>query len=201
MSDLFSEKAKGWDADDMVRELSSAIGSAILKKVSLHEKMQVMDFGAGTGLICSHVAPFVKKITAVDISEAMLNKLADKPELWDKVEIVCQDIVEKPVNKKFDLIMSAMALHHVKDTHKLIRRFSEHMKPGAVIALADLDKEDGSFHPEEIQGVFHFGFDRDNFQNILEECGFKDIHLTTAHNLTKNGKNYSVFLAVATAGS
>jgi len=40
-----------------------------------------MDFGAGTGLITSQVAPLVKKIVAVDISETMLNKLFTKPEL------------------------------------------------------------------------------------------------------------------------
>jgi len=50
----------------------------------LHEQMRVMDFGAGTGLISSQVAPLVKKIVAVDISEAMLNKLVAKPELQEK---------------------------------------------------------------------------------------------------------------------
>ena len=66
MTDLFIEKAKDWDANEMS---SSAIGSAILEQVSLYDHMQVMDFGACTGLITSQVAPLVKKIVAVDISE------------------------------------------------------------------------------------------------------------------------------------
>ncbi|MEZ7974877.1 MAG: class I SAM-dependent methyltransferase [SAR324 cluster bacterium] len=65
----------------MRTNLSSDIGSAILEHVSLHDQMRVMDFGAGTGLITSQVAPLVKKIVAVDISETMLNKLFSKPEL------------------------------------------------------------------------------------------------------------------------
>ena len=86
MADLFEEKATDWDVNEMVRGLSSAIGSTILNSVDLDKDMKVMDFGAGTGLISSHVAPFVNKITAVDISEAMLNQLAAKPELKGKVE-------------------------------------------------------------------------------------------------------------------
>ncbi len=70
MTDLFNEKSKDWDANEMRKMLSSAIGSSIIEQVSLHDQMRVMDFGAGTGLISSQVAPMVKKIVAVDISEA-----------------------------------------------------------------------------------------------------------------------------------
>ena len=198
MTDLFNEKAKDWDANEMRTMLSSAIGSSILEHVSLHEQMRVMDFGAGTGLISSQVAPLVKKIVAVDISEAMLNKLVAKPELQDKVEIVCQDIIEKPIADNFDLIMSAMSMHHVKDTSKLIQRFSEHLNPGASIALADLDKEDGSFHPEDSEGVFHLGFKRNELQIILEKYGFREVQFVTAHTINKEEKKYPIFLVTAT---
>ncbi len=198
MSDLFNEKAKDWDTNEMVKMLSSAVGASIIEKIPLHDQMRVMDFGAGTGLISSQIAPLVKKIVAVDTSESMLTKLAAKPELHDKVEIVCQNINDKPLNEKFDLIMSAMAMHHVKDTPKLIQRFAEHLKSGALIALADLDKEDGSFHPEDIEGVFHSGFERDELQTLLEQHGFGDIHFLTAHTVTREEKKYPIFLVTAT---
>ncbi len=198
MADLFNEKAQDWDANDMIKKLSSAIGASIVEHIPLNEQMDVMDFGAGTGLISSRVAPLVNKIVAVDISQAMLDKLVSKPELHGKVEAVCQDIMIKPLDGQFDLIMSAMALHHLQDTNKLIQIFSEHLKSGAMIALADLDKEDGSFHPEDIEGVFHFGFERDAFQKILENSGFYDVRYCTAHTIDKEGKKYPVFLVVAT---
>ena len=122
MADLFNEKSQDWDSREVVQTLSSAVGSAILKHVPLNEQMHVMDFGAGTGLISSQVVHFVKKIVAVDTSESMLNKLVKKPELEHKVTIVCQDIIEKNLTEKFDLIMSAMAMHHVEDTEKLFQR-------------------------------------------------------------------------------
>ena len=198
MTDLFNEKSKDWDANEMRKMLSSAIGSSIIEQVSLHDQMSVMDFGAGTGLISSQVAPRVKKIVAVDISEAMLNKLVSKPELQGKVEIVCQDIIDKPIAEKFDLIMSAMAMHHVKETSRLIQRFSELLSPQAFIALADLDKEDGSFHPEDTEGVFHLGFKRNELQIILEKYGFREIQFITVHTVSKEEKKYPIFLVTAT---
>jgi putative AdoMet-dependent methyltransferase len=198
MSDLFDEKAKDWDTNDLPRQLSAAIGSALLENITFHEHMDVMDFGAGTGLISAHVAPLVNRIVALDISAAMLDKLVAKPELQGKVEALCQNILDKPVAEKFDLIMSAMAMHHVEDTEKLIQRFAEHLKPGAKIALADLDREDGSFHPQDTQGVFHSGFVRDEFQTILKKYGFEDIHFVTAHTVNKETKSYPIFLVIAT---
>ncbi len=198
MSDLFTEKARDWDANDMVKQLSSAIGGTILNQVSLNAQMRVLDFGAGTGLISAHVAPRVEKITAVDISAAMLDKLIAKPELAGKVEAVCQDITSKPLDTRFDLIVSAMAMHHVENTAKLFQTFAAHLKPGAQVALADLDKEDGSFHPADAQGVFHSGFDRGAIQSILEQTGFADIRFATAHTVKKEDKSYPIFLVTAT---
>ena len=197
MPDLFEEKSSDWDANDMIRGLSSAIGSSILDNVSLHDEMCVMDFGAGTGLICAHIAPHVKKVVAVDISEAMLDKLACKPELQDKVEALCQDIIDTPIDETFDLIVSAMAMHHVEDTSRLLQRFSEHLASGAMVALADLDKEEGSFHPEGTEGVFHSGFDRNELKELLAEKGFSDIQFVTAHTVNKETGDYPVFLVVA----
>lgn len=198
MTDMFKEKAKDWDRNEMVRQLSSAIGGCILDNVELHAQMQVMEFGAGTGLITSQVAPYVQKITAVDVSQSMLEQLLTKQELKEKVEILCQDITTQPIGVNYDLIMSAMAMHHVKDTDNMIKQFAAHLKPGAMVALADLDKEDGSFHPEGTEGVYHDGFERADFKAILKKHGFKDINLITAHTVAKEEKSYPVFLAVAT---
>ena len=198
MTDLFEEKAKDFDASEMVKKLSSAIGSSILENVALNDEMHVMDFGAGTGLISSQVAPHVNKITAVDISKAMLEKLVEKPELAGKVEALCQDITSKPTGVDYDLIMSAMAMHHVEDTENMIEQFAAHLKPGAKIALADLDKEDGSFHPPGMEGVYHSGFEREAFAGLLERKGFKDVNLVTAHTVDGEHQTYPIFLAVAT---
>lgn len=198
MSDLFKEKASNWDANQMRAQLSSAIGASILAHVPLNEKMAVMDFGAGTGLLTSHVAPRVKSIAAVDTSAAMLEKLVAKPEFQGKVTAICQDITELPLKSRYDLIISAMAMHHVEDTDNLFATFAKHLQPGGNIAIADLDKEDGTFHEPGTEGIYHHGFARKELKNIIARNGFVDIHFHNAHSIERNDKNYPVFLVTAT---
>ena len=197
MTDLFEAKAKDWDANDRRTRLASAIGASILQHVELHERMNVLDFGAGTGLISAQIAPRVNRIVALDTSQAMLDKLESKAELKGKVETLCRDILDDPLEARFDLIASAMALHHVEDTSKLIQRFSEQLNDSGVIALADLDKEDGSFHPPDTQGVYHFGFERDELRKKLESHGFEQVEFFTAHIIEGEEKEYPVFLVTA----
>jgi len=198
MADLFEEKSQEWDKNEMIRGLSSAIGSTMLQKVDFQPDMDVMDFGAGTGLISSQVATKVGMITAVDISESMLEKLSAKPELKNKVRTICQDITQKPLDEKYDIIVSAMAMHHVEDTDNLAKTFASHLKPHGKIALADLDSEDGSFHPEDTEGVYHSGFDRGSIKSILEKNGFDNIEFVTAHTVEKETGRYPIFLVTAT---
>ena len=157
-----------------------------------------MDFGAGTGLVCAQLAPHVKRVLAVDISQAMLDKLAAKPELADKVEIHCQNIVEEPLRATVDLVVSAMAMHHVEDTRALLRSLHAHLTPGGRVALADLDAEDGSFHPPGTEGVFHAGFDRGALGELLADAGFADARFVTACEVHKGERAYPIFLVTAT---
>ncbi len=204
MTDLFESKAEDWDKGDMKQMLSQAIGGAMVQKVAFQPQHHVMDFGAGTGLICSAIAPHVQSIAAVDISPAMLERLAAKPELQGKVTTVCQDILDCPIvnksDERFDVIVSAMAMHHVQDTDAMLQSFYDHLKESGSVALADLDAEDGSFHPENIEGVFHDGFDRSELQSKLEQVGFQDVHFDTVTTVYKDNKAYPIFMVMASRG-
>lgn len=197
MADLFKEKAKDWDASEKKTNMAASIGSSIFDHVDLNASMTVMDFGAGTGLIAAQIAPRVNRIVAVDTSEAMLEKLAQKPELKDKVETVCQDIIDQPLDSQFDLIVSAMAMHHVKDTSRLMQTFSNLLNDSGIVALCDLDKEDGSFHSAGTEGVYHSGFDRQALAELMEKQGFSEIEFTTAHIFKGEEKDYPLFLVTA----
>ncbi len=197
MSDLFQEKARDWDQLPVPAQISEGVFSALTGALELEPGLRVLDFGAGTGLVCSKLAPHVGKIFAVDTSEAMLSELRRKPELTDKVEVVARDILEEPLGEKVDLIVSAMALHHVKDTERLLRTFWDHLAPGGRVGLADLDSEDGTFHPPDTEGVFHHGFDRDALTDQLTEAGFSKVRFTTACTVGREERAYPVFLVTA----
>ena len=69
----------------------------------------------------------------------------------------------------FDLIVSAMAFHHIKDTFPMLSILKEKLNKNGILAIIDLDEEDGSFHPDpKNMGVHHFGFSKDqNYTSSL----------------------------------
>ena len=197
MPDLFKDKAEDFDERDLPQQLSKGIGECIVAHVELRPDMKVMDFGAGTGLVTQRIVDRVGRVTAVDVSEAMLGKLKEKEGLRGKVDVVCQDILDAPLDDRFDLIVSAMAMHHVDDTTTLIRRFWEHLRPGGRVALADLDAEPGDFHPPDAPHVHHHGFDRGAFGAALKAQGFSDVEFVNATTVERDGRTYPVFVALA----
>lgn len=199
MPDLFESRAADWDSQPVPVQISAGVTDAMLRLVPLSPTMRVMDFGAGTGLICGKLAPRVANVLAVDISRAMLDQLAAKPELAGKVNTHCGDILVAPLEARFDLVVSAMAMHHVEDTAALMRALHAHVVPGGSVALADLDAEDGTFHPPGAEGVFHAGFDRAALGALLVAAGFSEPVFHDATVVHREGKPYPIFLVTAQA--
>ena len=74
-NDFFAHKANIYDSDNNRVTNVDNIGNAIIKRISLNQQMHLIDFGSGTGLLLERIAPFVQKITAIDISPAMIVQL------------------------------------------------------------------------------------------------------------------------------
>lgn len=198
MTDHFKEKAQDWDKKEGSKKRAGAITKAIQERITFDSDSILMDFGAGTGLLSEPFAPLVKKIIAVDTSEAMLKQLKKKPVFNGKLQTVNKDIVTEPLNTQVDIIISSMSMHHVEDVDGLIHQFAELLPSAGQIALADLDKEDGSFHDEGTEGVHHHGFDRKDFQLLLEKHRFEEIQFTTVYTMTHDdGKEFPIFLVTA----
>ena len=195
--DFFAKKANDYDREQSRTQNVSTIAQTILKEVSFSKEMSIMDFGSGTGLLLTEIAPYVGKITAVDISSSMNAVLKSKKEdIKCSLEIVQMDLSKETLNKKFDAIISSMTIHHIEDTLTLFKKFHSLLKDGGIVAIADLDTEDGTFHTEDT-GVFHCGFDREDFVQIVKNAGFNDIKIQNASTIVKPTNEYSVFLITA----
>ena len=79
----------------------------------------------------------------------------------------------------------------------LFQIFAQHLNGGGTVALADLDKEDGSFHLEGTEGVFHCGFDRDELRCMMQNNGFEKVEFVTAHTINGDRGDFPVFLVTA----
>lgn len=198
----FDRVAGQWDANPARVALAKAVGEAIRIAVPLRADMAVMDFGAGTGLLTVALLPFVGSVTAVDASGEMLRVLEGKLAGLGvaNVRTVRADVSRDDLPATtFDAVVSSMALHHVADVPAALVRLRGSLRPGGWIALADLDAEDGSFHPDPT-GVYHRGFERRGLCAWLERAGFAGATAATAHTIERDGRRYGIFLATARAG-
>jgi cyclopropane fatty-acyl-phospholipid synthase-like methyltransferase len=192
--DYFEIKAISYDSDAKRVSNVDNIANSILRTIPFNKNMHIMDFGSGTGLLLERVAPFVKKITAVDVSESMTKQLSEKiKNLNCEVEILQLDLTKTKLDMKFDGIISSLTMHHIEDTQTMFNDFYTMLNDNCIIAIADLDIENGSFHTDDT-GVFHFGFDRTVFQDKAIAAGFKNVKITTASIDEKPQGKYPVFL-------
>ena len=192
--DHFAVRADGYDTTDYRLKYVEEMARSILDTVPLTKEMVLMDFGAGTGLLTERIAPYVGRIIAVDISPSMIEQLEQKREtLPCELETLQMDLCQEPFpSEKVDGIVSTMTLHHIEDVPTLFRRFRQTMKPGAFLALCDIDSEDGTFHTLDT-GVKHFGFDRKEIMQWCKEVGFVDVRCSDSTVIVKPHGEYPAF--------
>jgi 2-polyprenyl-3-methyl-5-hydroxy-6-metoxy-1,4-benzoquinol methylase len=192
--DFFQHKANNYEEDKNRVDNVQNISDSIIKEINFDKSMEIMDFGSGTGLLLEKIAPFVKSITAIDMSPSMNKKLNAKRDLLEcELEILEIDLSKTKLEKKFDSIISSMTLHHIEDIKNILTDFYNILNKNGTIALADLDIEDGSFHTEDT-GVHHFGFDRDEIVKIAESVGFKNVKIQDTSVAYKPHGAYPIFL-------
>ena len=200
----FDAVARGWDEEPRRVRLAAEVAGAIGRALPLDPEMEALDLGCGTGLVTLALAPFVKAMDAADASAEMLAVLGEKIRAGGhgNVRAFRLDLDgDAPLGGPYDLVVSSMTLHHVRDVDALLARLFAAVRPGGRVALADLEPDGGAFHGENA-GVFHFGFAPDDFARRLARVGFEEVRTSPAATMTKEHagapREFRVFLAVAT---
>ncbi|MDF1874694.1 class I SAM-dependent methyltransferase [Sulfurimonas sp. SAG-AH-194-I05] len=196
MRDNFKDKANNWDKGSTRTNGAKTIANAIEKKIVLNAHMRVMDFGVGTGLLGFEIAKSVEEVIGVDTSKAMLEKLEEKNTTDLSIEPWHVDIVTNPTSEIFDGIVSSMTLHHVENLKLFFQTIYKNINKNGFLAIADLEKEDGTFHSDNT-GVYHFGFDKEELCQIVEACGFKNVIFENINTIKKPQRDFGVFLLTA----
>lgn len=198
----FDARAATWDDDPTKVARARAIVDAMLREVPFDRSMVALEYGAGTGLLGFMLRDRIADLTLADVSDGMLEVAAKKiAATGDRhVRAVNLDLMSGPLpDRRFDVVFSAMTLHHIPDTQGILRRFLAVLKRPGFLCIADLDTEDGAFHGEGFDG--HFGFDRDQLAAKVRAAGFASVRFTTAYEMTKavagGQRTFPIFLMVA----
>ena len=206
--DKFNREAAQWDENPQRRAVALTVAKAIIAAAKPNKTMHALEFGCGTGLVTMEIAPLVNTLLGVDTSREMLSVLQEKIKTsgLTNIETTCTDLSSSSdtvfTDKAFDFVYSSMTLHHIDDTAGFIKRVSTLLCPGGIMALADLDLEDGLFHDDPLEKVHH-GFDRDALAVLLKTAGLQPIIFETIYTFNKTNRSgiaaaYPVFLVFAT---
>jgi len=200
----FDRAAAEWERNEARVRMTTALADAVTARLTLSRNLVAMDYGAGTGLVSLRIQPLVGRIVAADTSPGMLAVLEEKlaEAGLENIAVQLWNIETDPLPEgRFDVIISTMTFHHLKEVSPALGRFHELLTPGGQIAVADLDSEAGDFHGDPT-GVWHFGFDRVLLRKQFEEAGFRRVRTETAYRLGRPGadgklKEFSLFLLTA----
>jgi len=109
----------------------------------------VLDLGAGTGLLTKYMFEKFPSafFTLVDVSEQMLVIAGSRFINQENFEYIISDYSIKLPEKKFDLIASALSIHHLEDDSKmnLYSMIYENLEDGGYLINLDQFNSDSEF--------------------------------------------------------
>jgi len=201
MNNRFDQDAASWDAKEYRIRLAENVAAAIRREVKLNPDMELLDFGCGTGLVSLSLAPEVASLTGVDNSAGMLEVFMDKAAGNNQGNVKCLNLNlgdGDALPGAYDLILSSMTFHHVKDIPAVIRVLFNALKPHGYLCVADLDPDHGLFHSDNTD-VHHFGFEREVMMEFFRSAGFSKVRAATAATMPRVGddgveREFSIFL-------
>lgn len=105
--------------------------------------MDCIDLGCGSGQLTLRLAPMVRSIRAIDVSQAMIDLLLQNASAAGVTNVTGEAV---PIERltvesgSVDLVVTNYALHHLRDPDKavLVRRAHEWLRPGGRLVVGDM---------------------------------------------------------------
>ncbi|MGZ7048011.1 MAG: class I SAM-dependent methyltransferase [Methanobacterium sp.] len=171
---------------------------------SKKQSPNILDLGAGTGLLTQYLFeryPY-SKFTLIDLSEEMLKLAKKRFKGNNHFKYVLEDYLNYDYNDSYDIIVSSLSIHHLKDEDKkkMYKRIYKILNTDGIFLNADQVigstpnieesyqknwiekiKENNFTGPEKDTAVERMKFDdpatlENNFK-WLRNCGFKDVDI------------------------
>ncbi len=167
----FGRLAGDWD--HVRRELfgSEFTGRALL--ALLPEEWRVADFGSGTGNAAEMLAPFVREVTLVDLSEPMLAAARERLGENGTLRYVCAGVEETGLAEgSFDAATCVLVLHHLDEPVGAVREMARVVRPGGKVLVVEMVAHDRVEY-RHTMGHRRLGFGAEELEGMFAEAGLE----------------------------
>lgn len=138
-SRFWDKRSKVFD-EQVLSKYENAYKKTIKRSIPfLNEEDTMLEIGCGTGIATITLADYVKRITAIDISEEMMLQAAEKAKEKRKENITFQqkDLMELCAEpESYDVVAAYNVLLYMKNQDKVLEKIYEILKPGGIFLSA-----------------------------------------------------------------
>jgi len=164
------------------------------------ETTRLLDYACGPGMISRGLAPYVKEVIGMDISEKMVeeynqqvyNQGIPRSEmhaiLCDICGVDAGEVTSKPEYSNFDIVVCSLALHHFPDPALAIDRLVERLKPQTGVLLIVDFKPHAPMSDKEHHHVAHHGFSEKDIRCWFEKNNLRDVQFEEVGPEGQGGK-------------
>lgn len=134
----------------------------------------VGDLGCGTASFASQLAPFVRRVIAVDESQPMLDAARERIGPHGNIELRQGELELLPVNEaELDLAALLLVLPYVPDPGRVLAETARALQPGGRVVVVDLQPHDrGDW--EHTMGHLWRGFSPGQILGWMNGAGLRD---------------------------
>jgi len=167
---FFSSAAGQWDRlrRDMFGERFDLLALGGL----LDDEWVVGDLGCGTGQVSEAMAPFVRRVIAVDHSRAMLRAARQRLGGRANVEVRQGALEALPIHDgTLDVAVLCLVLHHAPDPGAVLREAGRVVRAGGRLLVIDMLEHDRREYQQQMGHVW-LGFAPPRLERWLVDAGF-----------------------------
>ena len=167
---FFSSAAGEWDR--LRAELFGERVELVALLGLLDPGLVVGDLGCGTGAMTAALAPFVRRVVAVDASREMLGAARDRVAGAANVELRSGEIEALPVaDGELDAALLVLVLHHLAEPRAALAEAARVLRPGGRLIVVDMLPH-GRGEYRQAMGHVWQGFGESELGGWLAAAGF-----------------------------
>lgn len=128
----------------------------IKRRVRETEVSDVLDLGCGGGHVSFAIAPFVRSVTAYDLSADMLRMVVQEAERLGFANLQTQQGRAESLpfaDATFDMVCTRYSAHHWSDVGKALRETRRVLKPGGLLIAIDCVGPENPLYDTHLQAI------------------------------------------------